>query len=67
MYTIKEKGIIKFGHGENRKVARQIGITAEHLCSILSGKCRTKYVTAYCIVKMFDKEKEVLDYFNQID
>ena len=67
MYTIKNPGIIEFKYGENKKIAKQIGITAEHLCSILSGKTRTKYATAYCIVKLFNSEKEVLDYFNQID
>ena len=67
MYTIKEQGIIEFKYGENKKIAKQIGISAEHLCAILSGKCRTRYTTAYCIVKLFDSEKEVSDYFNQID
>lgn len=67
MYTIKEQGIIQFKYGQNKQIAKQIGITAEHLCSILSGKCKTKYATAYCIVKLFNNEKEVLDYFNKID
>lgn len=67
MYTVKQPGIIEFKYGENKKIAKQIGITAEHLCSILNGKTKTRYTTAYCIVKLFDSEKEVLDYFDQID
>lgn len=67
IYEIKKPGIIQFQYGTNKKIAQKLGISAEHFCSILSGKCRTKYVTAYCIVKMFDSEKEVEDYFNKID
>ena len=67
MYIIKQNNIIKFEFGKNKKIASQIGITAEHLCAILNGKSKTKYATAYCIVKMFDSEKEVLDYFKKID
>lgn len=67
MYIIKEAGIIDFGYGNNKKIAKQIGISAEHFCSVLKGKTKTKYATAYCIVKLFNSEKEVLDYFNKID
>lgn len=67
MYKIKKAGIIDFGYGNNKKIAKQIGISAEYFCSILKGKSKTKYTTAYCIVKAFNSEKEVLDYFKQID
>ena len=65
MYTIKQPDLITFKYKQNRVVARQLGISAEHLCKILKGKYSTKYTTAYCIVKLYDGNKEVLDFFNK--
>lgn len=65
MYTIKEPYLIQFAYGQNKKIAKQIGLAPESLCNILSGKHSTKYTTAYCIVKMFDTNKEVLDFFKK--
>lgn len=65
MYIIKIPNIIKFKYGNNIKIAKQVGLTAEHLSRILNGKEPTKYTTAYCIVKLYDNQKEVLDFFNK--
>lgn len=65
MYTIKQAGIIEFGYGNNKKIARQIGLDPATLCNILSGKHSTKYTTAYCIVKLYDSNKEVEDFFKK--
>lgn len=65
MYTIKVPNMIKFGFGQNGKIAQQIGLSKEHLSRILNGKDSTKYTTAYCIVKLFNSSKEVKDYFIQ--
>jgi plasmid maintenance system antidote protein VapI len=65
MYIIKEKGSIFFE--KNVDVANEIGITPFTLSRILNGKQATQYTTAYCIVKKFNSEKEVLDYFNRKD
>ena len=51
-------------HFDNQnKVAEQIGVSATSLSRIMNGKARTTKMTAYCIVKAFDKEGEVEDYF----
>lgn len=51
-------------HFDNQnKVAKQIGITPTSLSRILSGKVKTTKMTAYCIVKVFDKDGEIEDYF----
>lgn len=65
MYTIKSPNIIKFNYGENKKIAKKIGMAAESLCNILKGKVSTKYTTAYCIVKLYDSNKEVEDFFTK--
>lgn len=65
MYTIKVPNMIKFGFGQNEKIAQQIGLSKEHLSRILNGKDSTKYTTAYCIVKLYDSNKEVLDFFDK--
>lgn len=49
------------------KIAYQIGISPETLCRILKGKQATKKATAYCIVKLYDSEAEILDYFTRED
>lgn len=46
-----------------KKAAEEIGIREETLCRILSGKLGTTKTTAYCIVKHYDKNAEILDYF----
>lgn len=46
-----------------KKASQEIGITEETLCRILSGKKGTRKTTAYCIVKCFDKNAEIKDYF----
>lgn len=67
MYIIKQPDLITFPYKHNRKVAKKLGISAEHLCGILKGKHSTKYTTAYCIVKLYDSNKEVLDFFDKKD
>lgn len=53
-------------HFDNQnKVAEQIGITPTSLSRILSGKVRTTKMTAYCIVKCFDKNAEIEEYFTR--
>lgn len=65
MYIVKKPNIIDFGYGKNSKIAEEIGLTREHLSRILNGKEATRYVTAYCIVKLYDSNKEVLDFFKK--
>ena len=65
MYKVKDPGIIKFMVGDNVKVAKQLGITPSVLSRILNGKQATRYLTAYCITKMYNKEAEVNDYFDR--
>lgn len=67
MYKIKKKGIIDFGFGKNQEISKQLGINNCSLSRILNGLATTKYLTAYCIVKLYNPEKEVLDYFKKID
>ena len=66
MYKIKKPGIIKFLHGDNKRISEELGLNNCTLSSILSGARTTKYLTAYCIVKLYNPEKEVLDYFKKI-
>lgn len=59
MYKIKNKIVF-----ENQKeIAKQIGIAEETLCRILSGKQLTSKTTAYCIVKTYDINSEIEDFF----
>lgn len=46
-----------------KKAAEDIGITPETLSRILNGRLGTIKTTAYCIVKHYDKNAEILDYF----
>lgn len=66
MYIIKKPGIISFLFGDNKKISKKIGISSYTLSRILNGKQKTKYTTAYCITKIYDPNKEVLDYFKRI-
>ena len=66
MYIIKEPGIINFGFGNNQKVSKKLGLNNCSLSGILNGKRTTKYSTAYCIVKLYDPNKEVDDFFIKI-
>lgn len=66
MYKIKKPGIIKFLFGDNVSVSKKLGLNNASLSRILNGKQATKYLTAYCIVKLYDPEKEVLDYFKLV-
>lgn len=52
---------IKFKN--QNKTAEYIGITPTSLSRIMSGKTATTKMTAYCIVKAFNKEAEIEDYF----
>lgn len=52
---------IKFKN--QRKSAKIIGIAFETLNRILSGKQGCSKMTAYCITKCYDKNAEILDYF----
>lgn len=45
------------------ETAKEIGINNSTLSRVLSGKQGTKKTTAYCIVKAFDPEAEINDYF----
>lgn len=66
MYIIKKPGIIKFLFGDNKEISKRIGITSYTLSRIINGKQATRYTTAYCIVKLYNPDKEVLDYFKLI-
>lgn len=66
MYIIKKPGIIKFLFGDNKEISKRIGITSCTLSRIINGKQATRYTTAYCIVKLYNPDKEVLDYFKLI-
>lgn len=66
MYIIKKPGIITFLFGDNKTIAKRIGITNYSLSRILNGKQKTRYATAYCITKIYNPDKEVLDYFKRI-
>lgn len=46
-----------------RKASKEIGITPQTLCRILSGKKGTTKITAYCITKHFNSNAEINDYF----
>ena len=61
MYYIKNR--MKFK--SQVKAAEEIGIAKETLSRILNGKVGTSKMTAYCIVKCFDKEAEIEDYFKK--
>ena len=63
MYKIKKPGIIQFLYGDNKRISKKIGIDNAVLSRILNGKQTTSYETAYCIVKLYNAEKEVNDYF----
>lgn len=67
MYKIKEVGKIEFLYGDNVEISKKLGISNSTLSRILNGRQSTRYLTAYCIVKLFNPEKEVLDYFEKID
>jgi DNA-binding XRE family transcriptional regulator len=64
MYKIKKPNLIFFY--KNIEIANKIGISASTLSRILNGKQATQKTTAYCIVKTFNPEKEVEDYFKKI-
>lgn len=66
MYIIKKPGIISFLFGDNKQISKNIGISSYTLSRILNGKQKTKYTTAYCITKIYDSNKEVLDYFKRV-
>ena len=66
MYKIKKPHIIEFMSGYNVIISKRIGINKCTLSRILSGKQATSYETAYCITKIFNPEKEVLNYFKKI-
>lgn len=46
-----------------KEASKEIGITPEALCRILSGKKGTTKITAYCITKHFNINAEISDYF----
>jgi plasmid maintenance system antidote protein VapI len=66
MYIIKKPGIISFLFGDNKQISKNIGISSYTLSRIINGKQATKYTTAYCITKIYDPNKEVLDYFKRV-
>lgn len=59
MFKIKKR--IRFGN--QKEIAEKIGIDESTLCRILKGKQGTKKTTAYCIVKCYDENAEINDYF----
>ena len=46
-----------------KKASEEIGIDEATLCRILSGKKGTRKTTAYCIVKYYNSDAEIKDYF----
>jgi len=53
---------------DGRKInymCKKIGISRYTLLGILNGKFTTRKLTAYCIVKAFDKDAEIDDYFTR--
>ena len=44
-------------------VSQLIGLSNPHLTNILNGKINCTKVTAYCIVKVLHKDKEIEDFF----
>lgn len=67
MYKIRNVGEIQFLYGDYKKISKKLGLNNCSLSRILNGRAATKYTTAYCIVKLYDSEKEVIDYFDRID
>ena len=59
MYILKNKLDIK----NQRKAAYEIGINECTLCRILKGQQGTQKTTAYCIVKYYDPNADLYDYF----
>lgn len=54
-------------HFDNQnEIAKKIGITPSHLSRIINGKIATRKMVAYCIVKLYDPEGEILDYFVRV-
>lgn len=63
MYRIKRK--IDFKRNQY-KIAEELGIAPESLSRILNGRANTKKLTAYCIVKLYDKNAEITDFFEKV-
>jgi DNA-binding XRE family transcriptional regulator len=61
MYRIKNKIDFK----NQVKASETIGISKYTLCRILNGKQLTSKVIAYCIVKYYDSNAEIEDYFTK--
>lgn len=61
MYYINKK--INFDN--QTKAAEEIGIAKETLSRILNGKVGTTKITAYSIVKHYDKRAKIEDYFKK--
>ena len=65
MYRIKNDSGLVF---ENQKTtADYIGIDQSTLSRILNGKQTASKVIAYCIVKTFNCDAEILDFFDRIE
>jgi len=63
MYILKENLVI-----ENQTLfADEVGIASETLSRILSKKQKCSKVIAYSIAKHYDKNKEIVDYFERVD
>ena len=58
-YAIKEK----FNLVNQRRLAKQVGMSYEALNRIVNGKQSTRKLTAYCIAKAIHQEAVVEDYF----
>lgn len=64
MYLFREDIVLpKFNHGQ---AAKEIGITGVMFSYIINRKRQTTKMTAYCITKYLDSEKEISDYFIRI-
>lgn len=46
-------------------VADKLGISRVYLSNIVNGNTACSKITAYCIVKFFDSEAEIDDYFKK--
>jgi plasmid maintenance system antidote protein VapI len=56
----------KFNEIKQREIAEKVGITEFTLSRIINRKQTTNKTTAYCIVKMINKNAEILDYFEKL-
>lgn len=64
MYLMK-RNVVNIENQKN--FAEIIGISEETLSRIISRKQKCSKMTAYCITKIYDQDKEILDFFERVD